>query len=777
MATDTLPRDLGESGQEPKITPLGYEARVLYTFLPHEKENTEIFVSEGDVVSLQYEVGPWVFAKTIDGESGYIPKDFCSPLKGKQKRRLPKTPQNLNTKQDFTESTELVSTKQTEDIPHITNERKTPISSSESEQYSPSHSPSSSESEDNSEKKVGDVSGFETEKPKERTSCSRQSGSTQLDSQNKLCILQSEVPTEIYIDREIRLRSQSGSAISFRQTKTITSCVHNDSVVSSGDIEQHPLNITNISSDRQTCDSDLDRKLDSTDTTGQKLSQTEDEVQSDILGECSENKELSSDVADNCEDDCNKTNSSECNKEDIDKTNGYISPIELATVVDKAAVTRVCTDIDITYSNVDNLTAPESDSYNCEGASDNKLTSEDQIPNTSFIRDSDHELALDDHISITSDQGYKVDEALENQTKDKDSSIPITPASVNSCCQDTTEQSDYLKTDYDDSDWDSSSSSANNSHTENQSEHSNFNSSTDDEDQCKNLDIGEHKPSIADNTASIIDSKSLTLDNELAGNIVESCDVNDNQNGEGIQNKSVSDITIHEKTNEIVTDVDNVEENAIELNLEQLQQSSSSDIEEDIEEEIEAHTSEHHDSHVEVVNAPSPSISVLHKLDDNSCADISTDVTHQSVYTRDALRIETDTYILNKEEIISQESNILDTQPDIETLDLRESNDKNNSDSDWDKSSEYSNPTQSHKDDEHVTTPPIESELNKIDEKDNFLCEAQSSQELKDSTQEDPGRDYTTVESNAAELHNSSTSTETFELSSLFSEHSPRISD
>jgi len=73
-------RDLKNSGEEPKIIPLGYSARVLYTFLPHEKENTEIFVSEGDIVQLQYKVGGWVYVKTEDGECGYIPANFCSTL-------------------------------------------------------------------------------------------------------------------------------------------------------------------------------------------------------------------------------------------------------------------------------------------------------------------------------------------------------------------------------------------------------------------------------------------------------------------------------------------------------------------------------------------------------------------------------------------------------------------------------------------------------------------------------------------------------------------------
>ncbi|XP_033748375.1 LOW QUALITY PROTEIN: uncharacterized protein LOC117333268 [Pecten maximus] len=70
------------SGTAPKIVPLGYSARVLYTFLPHENEQTEIFVSEGETVRLEYRVDTWVFVTSAEGESGYIPADICVPLTG-----------------------------------------------------------------------------------------------------------------------------------------------------------------------------------------------------------------------------------------------------------------------------------------------------------------------------------------------------------------------------------------------------------------------------------------------------------------------------------------------------------------------------------------------------------------------------------------------------------------------------------------------------------------------------------------------------------------------
>ncbi|OWF44928.1 uncharacterized protein LOC110457690 [Mizuhopecten yessoensis] len=82
MSSASESRDSQSSGTAPKIVPLGYSARVLYTFLPHENEQTEIFVSEGETVQLEYEVGTWVFVTSAEGESGYIPADFCVPLTG-----------------------------------------------------------------------------------------------------------------------------------------------------------------------------------------------------------------------------------------------------------------------------------------------------------------------------------------------------------------------------------------------------------------------------------------------------------------------------------------------------------------------------------------------------------------------------------------------------------------------------------------------------------------------------------------------------------------------
>ncbi|XP_048760069.1 uncharacterized protein LOC125669539 isoform X2 [Ostrea edulis] len=79
MSSAYQSRDLNPSGRVPTLE-LGYPAVVLYTFIPSEKESTEILVSEGDIVQLLYSVGGWVFVRTYEGNVGYIPLDFCGEL-------------------------------------------------------------------------------------------------------------------------------------------------------------------------------------------------------------------------------------------------------------------------------------------------------------------------------------------------------------------------------------------------------------------------------------------------------------------------------------------------------------------------------------------------------------------------------------------------------------------------------------------------------------------------------------------------------------------------
>ncbi|XP_062607319.1 uncharacterized protein LOC134269113 [Saccostrea cucullata] len=79
MSSAYQSRDLNPSGRVPAIE-LGYPSVVLFTFIPSEKESSEIPVSEGDIVQLLYSVGGWVFVRTYEGNVGYIPLDFCGEL-------------------------------------------------------------------------------------------------------------------------------------------------------------------------------------------------------------------------------------------------------------------------------------------------------------------------------------------------------------------------------------------------------------------------------------------------------------------------------------------------------------------------------------------------------------------------------------------------------------------------------------------------------------------------------------------------------------------------